>query len=289
MNNALITANSMNLAAPLGSLDAYVHWANKMPILSAEEEQTLSTQLIEQGDLNAARQLISSHLRFVIKIARGYAGYGLAQADLIQEGNIGLMKAVKRFNPKVGVRLVSFAVHWVKAEIHEFILKNWRIVRIATTKAQRKLFFNLRSMKNRLGWFTKDEVDDVAKTLNVKPSEIVEMEERLYAHDMAFDMNPEDDDSFSSVLAPEEFLSDESLNPARLLEDQNTTGDNKTRLMVAFKELDDRSQDILKSRWMDDKKATLHDLAARYKISAERVRQLEQQAMKQIKDALVIN
>jgi RNA polymerase sigma-32 factor len=287
MNKSLtMSSHSMDIAAPLGNLEAYIHWANKMPVLSFEEEQGLAKRLINEGDLAAARQLVTSHLRFVIKIARGYAGYGLAQGDLIQEGNIGLMKAVKRFNPEVGVRLVTFAVQWIKSEIHEFILRNWRIVRMATTKAQRKLFFNLRSMKKHLGWFSKDEVEDVAKTLNVKPSDIVEMEERLQATDMVFDMSSDETDE-KNVFAPENFLGDDSLNPAFLLEDQNTTIDNKSRLMVAFGKLDERSQDILRSRWMADKKSTLHDLAARYKVSAERIRQLESQAMKQLEIELL--
>lgn len=287
MNKFLaMSSHSVDIAAPLGNLEAYIHWANKMPVLSFEEEQSLAKRLISEGDLTAARQLVTSHLRFVIKIARGYAGYGLAQGDLIQEGNIGLMKAVKRFNPEVGVRLVTFAVQWIKSEIHEFILRNWRIVRMATTKAQRKLFFNLRSMKKHLGWFSKDEVEDVAKTLNVKPSDIVEMEERLQATDMAFEADCDETDE-KNVFAPEQFLGDDSLNPAFLLEDQNTTSDNKSRLMVAFGKLDERSQDILRSRWMADKKSTLHDLATRHKVSAERIRQLESQAMKQLEAELL--
>lgn len=284
MSNAL-ARQSINIASPLGNLDSYIQWANRVPILSLEEEQDLSTRFHKEGDLKAARELVMAHLRFVIKIARGYSGYGLSQADLIQEGNLGLMKAVKRFDPKFGVRLVSFAVHWVKAEMHEFILKNWRIVKIATTKAQRKLFFNLRSMKKRLGWFKQEEINDVAKTLNVKPSDIVAMEERLNANDMAFDMGL-DDDNDSKPMAPAQFLPDESANPANMLENDDTADDGKTRLYDALKNLDDRSQDILNSRWLADKKATLHDLAAKYQISAERVRQLEQQAMKQMRDAI---
>jgi RNA polymerase sigma-32 factor len=283
MKNNSLALKSIDLASPIGSADSYVHWANQIPMLSREEEQELATRLYEKQDLEAARKLVLSHLRFVIKVARGYAGYGLSQADLIQEGNLGLMKAVKRFNPKVGVRLVTFAVHWIKAEMHEFILKNWRIVKVATTKAQRKLFFNLRSMKKRLGWFTQAEVEDVAKTLNVKPSEVLAMEERLNANDMAFDMTSDDDDNHYS---PEQYLADQSNSPALLAESTDTMSDDKTRLLSALEALDARSQDILQQRWLNEKKSTLHQLAAQYDVSAERVRQLEQQAMKKIRDTI---
>lgn len=283
MKNNSLAITSIDIASPLGSVDSYVHWANQVPMLSREEEQELATRFHDTQDLDAARKLVLAHLRFVIKIARGYAGYGLSQADLIQEGNLGLMKAVKRFNPEVGVRLVTFAVHWIKAEMHEFILKNWRIVKMATTKAQRKLFFNLRSMKKRLGWFTQAEVEDVAQTLNVKPSEVLAMEERLNANDMAFDMASDDDEKHYS---PEQYLADDSASPALLTESGNTADDNKIRLLAALKTLDDRSQDILQQRWLNEKKTTLHQLASQYNVSAERVRQLEQQAMKQVRDTM---
>ncbi|MAZ77175.1 MAG: RNA polymerase sigma factor RpoH [Legionellaceae bacterium] len=286
MENNSLAIKTIDLASPLGSIDSYAHWANQIPMLSREEEHELATRFHDQQDLQAARKLVLAHLRFVIKIARGYAGYGLSQADLIQEGNLGLMKAVKRFNPEMGVRLVTFAVHWIKAEMHEFILKNWRIVKIATTKAQRKLFFNLRNMKKRLGWFTQDEIEDVAQTLNVKPSEVVAMEERLNANDMAFDMTNDDDDHHYS---PEQFLADQTNSPALLVESDDAIGGNKARLLSAIKTLDTRSQDILQQRWLNEKKTTLHQLAKQYQVSAERVRQLEQQAMKNIRNILASN
>lgn len=282
MKSKALSVQSIDIASPLGNLSSYTHWINKVPMLTAEQEQALATRFAEKKDLKAARQLVLAHLRFVAKIARGYAGYGLSQADLIQEGNLGLMKAVKRFNPKVGVRLVSFAVHWIKAEMHEFILKNWRIVKVATTKAQRKLFFNLRGMKKRLGWFTEEEVNDVAKALKVKPSEVLLMEERLNANDMAFDMGDDSDDAYS----PAQYLPDNTSNPATAFETDSTQESDRTRLLEALKSLDARSQDILQARWLAEKKATLHELAAKHKVSAERIRQLEQQAMQQLRSTL---
>ena len=273
----------LDMMLPVGSLEAYVLRVNSIPMLSAQEEHDLAVCLHEHNDLEAARRLVMSHLRFVVKIARGYRGYGLPEADLIQEGNVGLMKAVKRFDPKIGVRLVSFAVHWIKAEIHEFVLKNWRIVKIATTKAQRKLFFNLRSLKKRLGWFTQEEVEDVARTLNVEPKTVLEMEARLNDHDMAFDGY---DDDNSATAAPARVLNDSSNDPARLLEGSDWQETNKNHLYAALEKLDQRSQAILAKRWLSEKKTTLQDLADEYQISAERVRQLETQALKKLKEAI---
>ena len=236
-----------------------------------------------EQDVDAARQLVLSHLRFVVHVARGYSGYGLAQGDLIQEGNLGLMKAVKRFDPTYGVRLVSFAVHWIKAEIHEFILRNWRIVRVATTKAQRKLFFNLRGYKKRLGWMTPDEVRAVASDLGVDTEEVLRMESRLSAHDMCFDGEDDDDES---PLAPAQFLEDDSLDPARLVADEDFSDNSTAGLSEAMTALDARSRDILQRRWLNDDKATLHELAAEYQVSAERIRQIEQNAMRKLRRSL---
>ncbi len=254
-------------------------------MLTLEEEKNLATRFIEKDDLQAAQDLVLAHLRFVVRVARGYKGYGLAIADLVQEGNIGLMKAVKRFDPTMGVRLVSFAVHWVKAEIHEFVLRNWRIVKVATTKAQRKLFFNLRGAKKRLGWFSKEEVEGVAKDLGVSTKDVLEMENRLNAHDAAYDA-PKDDDDSDIVYSPALYLESAEKDPSTLLEASNTADDQQVRLTSALTTLDERSRDIIASRWLVDKKATLHDLADRYNISAERVRQLEVGAMKKIKAAV---
>ena len=282
MNKSL----SVDLAVPTGSLEAYITAAAQVPMLSAEEERDLATRLQRDGDLNAARQLVMSHLRFVIHVAKGYSGYGLAQADLIQEGNIGLMKAVKRFDPTVNVRLVSFAVHWIRAEIHEYILRNWRIVKLATTKAQRKLFFNLRKNKKRLGWFTQEEVETVAKELDVPEATVRQMEERMSGQDTAFDGYDSDDDS-DFKPAPAGYLQDMSMEPAAQLEADNWEAHNNARLAEALDNLDDRSRDILQSRWLSEKKATLHDLADKYGVSAERIRQLEANAMKKMKGALI--
>ncbi|MBA3988659.1 RNA polymerase sigma factor RpoH [Aliidiomarina maris] len=281
--------NSMALMVPrTGSLESYISSVNSIPMLSAEEEKSLAERLQNEGDLAAAKQLIMSHLRFVVHIARGYSGYGLQQADLIQEGNIGLMKAVKRFDPTVGVRLVSFAVHWIKAEIHEFVLRNWRIVKVATTKAQRKLFFNLRKAKKRLGWFNRAEVDTVAQELGVTSAEVMEMESRMSAHDPAFDLSADDDDSREgSAFAPAQYLEDKSLDVATQVEQDNWDAHSNRRLTMALEALDERSQHIVRSRWLDDSKVTLQDLAEEYQVSAERIRQLEQNAMKKLRSAML--
>jgi len=282
MNKSL----TVDLAVPTGSLEAYISAAAQVPMLSVDEERDLAKRLHEEGDLNAARQLVMSHLRFVIHVAKGYSGYGLAQADLIQEGNLGLMKAVKRFDPDRNERLVSFAVHWIRAEIHEYILRNWRVVKLATTKAQRKLFFNLRKSKKHLGWFTQAEVEHVAKALDVPEATVRQMEERMSGQDTAFDGYGADDDS-DFRPAPAGYIQDMSMEPATQLEAENWEEHNNTRLADALENLDDRSRDILQSRWLAEKKATLHDLADKYGISAERIRQLEANAMKKMKGALV--
>ncbi len=267
--------------APVGNLESYIRAANTWPMLTAEEEKELAEKLHYQGDLEAAKKLILSHLRFVVHIARNYAGYGLPQADLIQEGNIGLMKAVRRFNPEVGVRLVSFAVHWIKAEIHEYVLRNWRIVKVATTKAQRKLFFNLRKTKQRLGWFNQDEVEMVARELGVSSKDVREMESRMAAQDMTFDMSSDDDASDSQPMAPVLYLQDKTSNFAEGIEEDNWEDQAANKLTHAMEGLDERSQDIIRARWLDeDNKSTLQELADRYGVSAERVRQLEKNAMK---------
>jgi len=278
--------HALDLVNPSGSLEAYIQAANQIPMLEAAEERQLAERLQQNGDLQAAQQLVMSHLRFVIHVARGYSGYGLPQADLIQEGNIGLMKAVKRFDPTMNVRLVSFAVHWIRAEIHEFILRNWRIVKLATTKAQRKLFFNLRKNKTHLGWFSQAEVEAVAKDLNVAPEIVLEMEKRMSGQDTPFDgyANANDDDDYSP--APAGYLQDNSHEPSMLLERENSEVDNNEKLAQALDTLDERSRDILQLRWLAEKKLTLHDLAAKYNVSAERIRQLEQNAMKKMKASL---
>lgn len=279
MKSALQTLN--NMPTPVGSIDAYLNTINTIPMLTLEEEQDLTQRLYEHNDVEAARRLVMSHLRFVARIAKGYMGYGLALSDLIQEGNVGLMKAVKRFNPAVGVRLVTFAVHWIKAEMHEYIIRNWRIVKIATTKAQRKLFFNLRSQKKRLGWFNKAEVEAVAHDLGVKPADVMEMESRLNAHDAAFDAPTEMDDEHS--FSPVHYLEDHATNPADLIETETIADLHNVRLANALQTLDPRSKDIISRRWLSDSKPTLHDLAAEYDISAERIRQIEANAMKKLK------
>ena len=280
MGNSL---QRVELLVPGRNLDAYVQAVSSIAVLSADQERELAERLYYQNDLEAARQLVMSHLRFVVHIARSYTGYGLSQSDLIQEGNVGLMKAVKRFNPEYGVRLVSFAVHWIKAEIHEFILRNWRIVKIATTKAQRKLFFNLRSSKKRLGWFSSDEAEAVAKDLGVDPHVVREMESRMAGQDTAFD-GYTDDDSDTSYQAPVHYLEDQRYDPATQLEESDWENNATQQLQEALNSLDDRSRDILQSRWLDeDNKATLHELAAKYGVSAERIRQLENNALKKLK------
>ncbi len=271
---------SLDSLAPGKDLDAYIQNVRSFPILSAEEEKVLAERLYYHDDVDAARTLVLSHLRFVVHLARSYSGYGLPQADLIQEGNVGLMKAVKRFNPEVGVRLTSFAVHWIKAEMHEFILRNWRIVKIATTKAQRKLFFNLRGSKKRLGWMTPDEVSAMAEDLGVEEKTVLQMEGRLASPDMAFDGYQSDDELIS---APVQFLDDEAANPAGLVADQETHDQSIAHLGEALKTLDDRSRDILSQRWLSDSKSTLHELADTYQVSAERIRQLEKNAMKKVR------
>jgi RNA polymerase sigma-32 factor len=270
---------------PTGSLESYSQAVRNIPILSAEEERELAVQLQEQGDLEAAQKLVISHLRFVMHIARSYSGYGLPQSDLIQEGNIGLMKAVKRFDPSQGVRLVSFAVYWIRAEIHEFILRNWRIVKVATTKAQRKLFFNLRSAKKRLGWLNQDEADAVANDLGVSRKDVFEMESRMTAHDLGFD-EPADDDNESFNPSPVAYLQDVRHEPASIVEENDYKDHNQQRLYNALEILDDRSRDIMQSRWLSENKSTLHELADKYSVSAERIRQLENNAIKKLRNAM---
>ncbi|MBI2802420.1 MAG: RNA polymerase sigma factor RpoH [Gammaproteobacteria bacterium] len=268
---------------PVGSLESYITAVNRVPLLSEAEEQALAHRLQEHNDLDAARQLVLSHLRFVVRVARGYLGYGLAHGDLIQEGNIGLMKAVKRFNPSMGVRLVSFAVHWVRAEIHEFILRNWRIVKVATTKAQRKLFFNLRSAKQRLGWMNAHEVAAVAKDLGVEPKDVLLMEERLNAHDPTFDATLNDGDD---ELVPAAYLADFRFEPGQQLEAVEEDRVDQDHLSSALAVLDPRSRDIVRRRWLSDPKMTLQALALKYDVSAERIRQIEAGAMRQMRKAL---
>ncbi len=277
---------AMDLVLPTGSLEAYQSAVSRIPVLSAEEERELATRLQEQNDLDAARRLVLSHLRFVAYIARGYRGYGLPEADLIQEGSIGLMKAVKRFDPKMNVRLASFAVHWIKAEIHEYVLRNWRIVKVATTKAQRKLFFNLRKNRARLGWMTQEEINAVANDLGVSAENVMEMEERLNANDASFDPVVADGDD-DNHFAPAGYLMDQRPDPAKVLEDEQWQERNEEQLHSALSQLDERSLDILQSRWMQEDKATLHELADKYGVSAERIRQLENNAIKKLKSAMV--
>ncbi|PYF78891.1 MULTISPECIES: RNA polymerase sigma factor RpoH [Marinomonas] len=274
-----------DMMIPGQNLESYMQAVGRIPILTADEEKALAERLYYKEDLEAARTLVMSHLRFVVHIAKSYSGYGLAQGDLIQEGNVGLMKAVKRFNPEVGVRLVSFAVHWIKAEIHEFILKNWRIVKVATTKAQRKMFFNLRSAKKSLSWFSNSEVESVASDLGVTPEVVRQMEGRLSASDMAFDASADDDDD-SAFQSPSQYLEDHRYDPATLLENGNWEEDSNQRLEVAMSDLDERSRNILVQRWLSDAKSTLHELADEYGVSAERIRQLEKNAMKKIRLAM---
>ena len=274
------------MTLPTGNMDAYISAAFQLPMLSAEEEHDLAVSLRDHNDLAAARALVMSHLRFVVKIARGYSGYGLPQSDLIQEGTVGLMKAVRRFDPEMGVRLVSFAVHWIKAEIHEYILRNWRIVKVATTKAQRKLFFNLRSAKKRLGWFSRQEVEEVAEDLGVKPETVLEMESRLSNYDLAYDGTDSDDDDGPSI-APAAYLPDLRHEPSMLLERADSTDVEREGLYAALESLDTRSRDILQRRWLNENKETLHDLAAEYGVSAERIRQIEAAAMKKLRGSMV--
>ena len=271
----------------LGSIEDYLGAVALMPRFDAEEERALARRFREDGDLEAARQLVLGNLRFVAHIARGYLGYGLPLPDLIQEGNIGLMKAVKRYDPEIGVRLVSFAVHWIRAEIHEFIIQNWRIVKIATTKAQRKLFFNLRKFKTRLGWFSHDEASAVAEELGVGVESVYEMENRLSNQDMAFDLSSDEEGDERDASAPVLYLQQANADPAEMLEADEWGEHREINLAEAIGQLDERSRDILASRWLNEQKLTLHDLAARYQVSAERIRQLENSAMKKLKKALL--
>ncbi len=268
-----------NVLTPGANLDAYVQAVNSIAVLTPEQEQELAHRLFDEGDVDAARQLVMAHLRFVTYVARSYSGYGLQEADLIQEGNVGLMKAVRRFDPSYGVRLVSFAVHWIKAEIHEFILKNWRIVKIATTKPQRKLFFNLRGAKKRLGWMNEAEIADVARDLGVAPEDVRQMESRMAYYDEAFELDTDDEDGYS----PSQYLDDPDVDPAMMVEESNFEKVQRERLAAAFSNLDDRSREIMQRRWLSDKKATLHELADDFSISAERVRQLERNALKKLR------
>ncbi|WP_232831094.1 RNA polymerase sigma factor RpoH [Peristeroidobacter agariperforans] len=270
------------LAGPVGSLDSYIDRVSRIPVLSREEELDLARRLRDNEDLDAARQLVLSHLRFVVHIARGYSGYGLPVGDLIQEGNVGLMKAVKRFDPDVGVRLVSFAVHWIRAEIHEYVLRNWRLVKIATTKAQRKLFFNLRKFKKNLGWLTDVETKAIARDLGVTTAEVTDMEQRLSSRDLSFDPAPDADEE-DGAYSPSAYLQHPEADPSVAVEREQWDEDTAERLSQALETLDDRSQHILRSRWMQDEKSTLHELADKYGVSAERIRQIEANAIKKLR------
>jgi RNA polymerase sigma-32 factor len=278
------------LAGPVGSLDAYIQAVGSVPVLSKEDEQALAIRFREKDDLDAARELVLAHLRFVVHIAKGYTGYGLPLSDLIQEGNVGLMKAVKRFDPDYDVRLVSFAVHWIRAEIHEFVLRNWRIVKVATTKAQRKLFFNLRKAKKNLAWLTFDETQAVAKDLGVSPQEVTEMEKRLHARDAIFDpaFDPAPDVDDERAFTPAAYLPSPDADPAKLVETADFNEDASVRMAAAIRTLDDRSRHIIESRWLSEDKLTLHELADEYGISAERVRQVEANAIKKLRSAMAL-
>ncbi|MBI2784674.1 MAG: RNA polymerase sigma factor RpoH [Gammaproteobacteria bacterium] len=275
----------VNPLIPGGNIAAYVNSVSAISVLSAEQERELAERLYHHNDLDAARDLVLSHLRFVVHIARSYSGYGLPLADIVQEGNVGLMKAVKRFDPSKGVRLISFAVHWIKAEIHEYVLRNWRIVKVATTKAQRKLFFNLRGSKKRLGWLNNEEAAAVAADLGVEINQVREMEQRLSARDASFDLSVDEDED-SGYLVPAQYLEDHSGDPARQLEQADWEDVHYGRLSAAVATLDARSRDIIQQRWLGDEKVTLHDLAAKYAVSAERIRQLEQSAMKKVRELI---
>lgn len=281
MGNNLVPSHLL-APAGTGSLDAYIQEVGRIPVLSVEEEQALALRYRDEEDLDAARLMVMAHLRFVVHVARGYAGYGLPLGDLVQEGNIGLMKAVKRFDPEQGVRLVSFAVHWIRAEIHEFILRNWRIVKVATTKAQRKLFFNLRRQKKRLGWLNQDEVNRVATDLGVKPEVVMEMESRLSGRDVGFDLSDDDDDD-ARPAAPAAYLEALTVSPQEAIEEEDWVAHQHGLLFSGLDQLDERSRDIIQSRWLIEPKLTLQDLADKYGVSAERVRQLETAAMKKLK------
>ena len=285
LKKVMISGKNLQIVHPTmpgRDLTAYMASVNGISVLTPEEEKNLANQYYYDDNVDAARQLVLAHLRFVVHMAKSYSGYGLPQADLIQEGNVGLMKAVKRFNPEFGVRLVSFAVHWIKAEMHEYILRNWRIVKVATTKAQRKLFFNLRSSKKQLGWLNNEETAAVAEDLGVDAKVVRQMEGRMSAYDTSFDAEPDSDDE-ALFRAPAFYLEDQSSDVALNIEESEWRETKNNGLSIALNELDDRSQDILKSRWLSDDKATLHDLADKYSISAERIRQLEKAAMNKIK------
>jgi RNA polymerase sigma-32 factor len=287
MTTALVSRNhEIALAGPTGSLDAYIQAVGSIPVLSKEDEQALAVRLRDQNDLDAARELVMAHLRFVVHIAKGYTGYGLPLNDLIQEGNVGLMKAVKRFDPEYDVRLVSFAVHWIRAEIHEFVLKNWRIVKVATTKAQRKLFFNLRKAKKSLAWLSADETAAVAADLGVSEKEVTEMEKRLHSRDTLFDPAPDADDD--SNFTPAAYLPAPDSDPATQVEVADFNHDATTRMASAIKILDDRSRHIIEARWLTDTKQTLHELAEEYGVSAERIRQIEANAIKKMRNAMAV-
>jgi RNA polymerase sigma-32 factor len=288
MTTALVRRNPAELAllGPIGSFDAYVDAVSRIPVLSREDEHELATRYRRDDDLDAARQLVLSHLRFVVHIARGYHGYGLPLGDLVQEGNVGLMKAVKRFDPAVGVRLVSFAVHWIRAEIHEYVLRNWRLVKVATTKAQRKLFFNLRKYKRSLGWLSAEETQAVARDLGVSPAEVTEMERRLASRDLSYDPAPDADEEEESY-SPSAYLPAPDADPAIAVERAEWDDDVTDKVAHAMSQLDARSQAVLRARWMGDHKATLHELADQYGVSAERIRQIEANAIKKLRKLVV--
>ncbi len=273
----------MDISAPGQNLEAYLNSIQNIAILSPEEERKLAEDLYYREDLEAARQLVMAHLRFVVHIARGYSGYGLPQADLIQEGNVGLMKAVRKFNPEVGVRLISFAVHWIKSEIHEYVLKNWKIVKVATTKAQRKLFFNLRNKKKDITWLSEEDVKMISNELDVKEDTVREMEQRMSSHDVSFDPYSADDSEEGNTYSPADYLTNEDSDPMEIVEKEDFVRDQINQLQNAISDLDERSQLILKERWLTDDKPTLHELADKYGISAERIRQIEKKAMEKIR------
>jgi RNA polymerase sigma-32 factor len=286
MTTAITSMNhDLVLNGPVGSLDAYIHAVGAVPVLSKEDEQALANRFRNDEDLQAARELVMAHLRFVVYIAKGYTGYGLPLADLIQEGNVGMMKAVKRFDPSFDVRLVSFAVHWIRAEIHEYVLRNWRIVKVATTKAQRKLFFNLRRKKKSLAWLSHAETQAVAEDLGVKAKDVTEMERRLSAREAVFDPAPDSRDD-ERAFAPAAYLSSPNSDPAAIVEKTDWTDDATSRMTDAMETLDERSRDILQSRWLTEDKQTLHELAAVYSVSAERIRQIEAAALKKLRVAM---
>ena len=276
----------IELTTPGKDIESYLACVHSIPILTPEQEKELAFKLYEKDDLDAARQLVIHHLRFVVHIARSYSGYGLPVGDIIQEGNVGLMKAVNKFDPNRGVKLVSFAVHWIKAEIHEYILKNWRLVKIATTKAQRKLFFNLRSKKKTLEWLTKEEAENIAKDLNVEVKDVLHMEKRLSANDTPFDVPSDTSDSDDQIMSPSQYLEDSAANPADLVEAEQTMEFHNDELLDALKSLDDRSKDIILRRYLADTKVTLHELADEYQVSAERIRQIENGALKKLKGSM---